>query len=94
MYIYICIYIYICWLLHNYFVVFQMCEEQQRLRRGLAFTRYCYDQYCIVYSIHTEGRKASRILSNHRAILLHQGGQCRWAGGVKGWLIRVHTSFE
>jgi len=57
----------------------------------LAFTRYCYCYYqsCIVYSIQTEGRKASRILSNNRAILLHQGGQCRWAGGMKGWLIRA-----
>jgi len=58
--------------------------------RNLAFTRYCYYQYCIVYnSMQTEGRKASRILSNNRAILLHQGGQCRWAGGMKGWLIRA-----
>jgi len=40
-------------------------------------------------SIQTEGRKASGILSNNRAILLHQGGQCRWAGGMKGWLIRA-----
>jgi len=23
------------------------------------------------------------------AIVLHQGGQCRWAGGMKGWLIRA-----
>ena len=24
-----------------------------------------------------------------RAIVLHQGGQCRWAEGVNGWLIRA-----
>jgi len=57
---------------------------------GLAFTRYCYYQYCIVHSIHTGGRKGSRILSNNLAIVLHQGGRCRWAGGKKGWLIRAH----
>ena len=49
----------------------------------LAFTRYCSYQYCMVYNIQTEDRKRSRILSNHRAIVLHQGGQCRWAGGRK-----------
>jgi len=53
------------------------------------FPRYCYYQYCMVYNIHMGGRKASRILSNNRAIVLHQGGQCRWAGGMKGWLIRA-----
>ena len=37
----------------------------------------------------TGGRKGSRILSNNRAIVLHQGGQCRWARGKKGWLIRA-----
>ena len=50
----------------------------------LPFTRYCYYQYCMMYSIHTGGRKGSRILSNKGAILLHQGGQSRWAGGRKG----------
>jgi len=29
----------------------------------------------MVYSIETGGRKGSRILSNNRAIVLHQGGQ-------------------
>jgi len=55
----------------------------------LAFTRYCYYQYCTVYSIHTGDRKGSRIMSNNRATVLHQGGQCTWAGGGKGWLIRA-----
>jgi len=56
-------------------------------RPALAFTRYCYYQYCMVYSIQTGGRKGSRILTNSCALVLHQGGQCRWAGGLKGWLI-------
>jgi len=43
----------------------------------------------MVDSTHTGGRKESLILSNNRAIVLHQGGQCRWAGGMKGWLIRA-----
>jgi len=43
----------------------------------------------MVYSIQTEGRKRSLVLSNNRAIVLHQGGKCRWAGGVTGWLIRA-----
>jgi len=59
--------------------------------RDLAFTRYCYCQNCMVYSTHTGGRKGSLILFNHRAIVLHQGGQCRWAGGMKGWLIRAQS---
>jgi len=37
----------------------------------------------MVYSIQTGGREGSRILSNNCAIVLHQGKQCRWAGGVK-----------
>jgi len=56
--------------------------------RNLAFTRFCYCQYFIVYSIHTRGRKGSRIRSNNRAIVLHQGGKYWWAGG-EGWLIRA-----
>jgi len=55
----------------------------------LAFTRYCYYQYCMVHSIRTRVRRGSRLLPNNRAIVLHQGGQCRWAGGMKGWLIRA-----
>jgi len=43
----------------------------------------------MVYSIQTGGRKGSRVLSNNRAIVLHHGGQCRWLGGMKGWLIRT-----
>jgi len=51
-----------------------------RWGRRLVFTRYCYHQHCMVYSIQTGGRRGSRILSNNRAIVLHQDGQCRWAG--------------
>ena len=47
----------------------------------LAFTRYCYYQSCMVYSIHTGGRKGSLTLSNDRAIVLHQSEQCTWARG-------------
>ena len=43
----------------------------------------------MVYSIQTGSRKGSRVLPNNRAIVLHQGGQCRWAQGMKAWLIRV-----
>jgi len=43
----------------------------------------------MVYRIQTGGRKGSRILSNNRAIILHQGGHCRWAGRMKIWLIRA-----
>jgi len=32
------------------------------------------------------------ILPNSRAIVLHQGGQCRWAQHMKGWLIRSKQS--
>jgi len=56
---------------------------------SLAFARYWYYQKCVVYSIHTGGRKGSRILSNNRATVLEQGGQCRWTGGMTGWLIRA-----
>jgi len=58
-------------------------------KRALAFTRYCYYQYCRVYSIQTLVRRGSRILPDNRAIVLHQGGQYRWAGGIKGGLIRA-----
>ena len=53
----------------------------------VACTRYCYCQYCMVYSIQMRGRKGSRIRSNNRAIILHQGGTMQVGGGVKGWLI-------
>jgi len=43
----------------------------------------------MVYTIHTGGRKGSLILSNNRAIVLQQGGQCRRAGAMKGWFIRA-----
>jgi len=43
----------------------------------------------MVYSRQTGDRWESRILPNNRAIVLHQGGQCRWAGGVKEWSIRT-----
>ena len=55
----------------------------------MAFTRYWYDQSCMAYSIQTGGRKGSRLLPKDRAIVLHQGGECRWVGGMKRWLIRA-----
>ena len=55
----------------------------------MALTRYCYYQYCMVYSMQTGGWKGSRILSNNRVIVLYQDGQCRWARGVNGWWIRA-----
>ena len=58
----------------------------------LALTRYCYYQHCMVYSIHTGGGRGSCILSNERAMVLYQGRQCRWAGGMKGWVIRAQQS--
>jgi len=60
--------------------------------RVLALTQYCYYQYCIMYSIHTGGGRGSCILSNERAMVLYQGRQCRWAGGMKGWVIRAQQS--
>jgi len=59
------------------------------LRRELAFTQYCYYQYCMVHSIQTRVRRGGRILPNNRALVLHQGGQCRWAGGMNRWWIRA-----
>jgi len=43
----------------------------------------------MVYSIHKGGQGGGRILPNSRAVVLQQCGQCRWAGGVNGWLICV-----
>ena len=61
----------------------------------LALTRYCYYQFCLVSSIQTGGRWGSRILPNNRAIVLYQGGQCRWAGGrVTLKSQPVHNSLE
>jgi len=67
----------------QYRVKAKLCLLSHLWRAG-----YCYC-HCMVYSIQTGGRWGSRILPNNRAIVLHQGGQCRWAGGVKGWLIRA-----
>jgi len=62
-------------------------ERRWRCRPRAAFTPYCYYQYGMVHSIQTGVRRGSRILPNNRAIVLHQAGQCRRVGGVKGWLI-------
>jgi len=59
-----------------------------------AFTRYCYYQYCMVYGIRTGGRKEGRILPNSHGMVLHQGGQCRWARGMKGVNPIVHKILE
>jgi len=66
-------------------IFFQQAESKAEVSR----TRLGLTQRCVVYSIHTEGQKGHLILFNNRAIVLHQGGQCRWAGGMKGWLIRA-----
>jgi len=55
--------------------------ERRTKRCILAFRRYCHDQYCVVYSLQTRVRRGSRTLLNNRAIVLDQGGQCRWVGG-------------
>jgi len=47
----------------------------------------------MAYSFQTGDRKGCLILSNHRAIVLHQGEKCRWAEGFKGWLIRKVNTF-
>jgi len=54
-----------------------------RGNRSLAFTRYCYCQYCMVHGIQTGSRREGRTMSNSRAMVLHQGGQCRWERGMK-----------
>ena len=54
--------------------------EPRAWEGGVAFTRYCYYHYGMVYGIQTGGRREGRILTNSRAIALHQDGQCRWAG--------------
>jgi len=55
----------------------------------LAFTRYGITNiiWCMTYKERVGG--GGRILPNIRAIVLHQGVQCRWAQGMKGWLIRA-----
>ena len=93
-YIYMCVCVCVCVCIHIYTSVWVfscacVLTPCARVVRRLAFTQYCSYQYCMVYSIHPGGRKGSRILSNHRAILLHQGGQWRWAAGMKGWLSRA-----
>ena len=66
--------------------------SEQRTKSKLAFTRYCYCQK--LYGVwHTNGRsEGGRILPNTRVIVLHQGGQFRWARGMIGWLIRAQKS--
>ena len=48
-----------------------------KARHELAFTRYCYYQYCMVYGMHMGGLRGGRILPNSRAIVLHKDRQCR-----------------
>ena len=47
----------------------------------LAFTRYCHNQYCMVYDIQKGGWGWRRILGNRRATVLQKCGQCRGGGG-------------
>jgi len=48
----------------------------------------------ILYGVwHTKGRsRGGRISPNSCAIVLQQGGQCRWVGGMEGRLIRAQTT--
>jgi len=46
----------------------------------------------MVYSLQTRVRRGSRLLPNNRAIVLHQGWQCRWARGMEGRLISAQQS--
>jgi len=47
---------------------------------ALAFTGYCYYQYCLVYGIQKRGRGGGLPLRRSRAILLQQCGNYRWGG--------------
>jgi len=58
---------------------------------NLAFTRYSYYQYWMMYGIQ-KGGGWGRILPNSSAIVLQQCGQCRRARRMKWWLIRAQTS--
>jgi len=42
--------------------------------------------WCIAWK---RGVGRGGILPNSRAMVLYQGGQCRWSRGMKGWLIRA-----
>jgi len=86
----VCVYVYICIYLVESPCRFHLSASQRTVfRPTLAFTRYYYYQYYMVHSIRTRVRKGSRILCNHRAIVLHQGGQGRRAGRINRWLIRA-----
>jgi len=53
----------------------RQCTELERGATegsNLPFTRYCYNQCCMVYGIQREGWWGSRILPNSRAIVLQQ----------------------
>jgi len=50
----------------------------------LAFTRYCYAQYCIVYDINTGGGEWSNIAHLYMIFVLQSCGQCRLGGAIKG----------
>jgi len=66
--------------------VFKPCPPQLALYTILLFP--------ILYGVwHTHRRShGGRILPFSRAIVLQQGGQCRWAGGVKARLIRAQVT--
>jgi len=97
------IYIYICRYIYIYIYIYNR-SHRCRAAAGEAFPVWrdastawpLHDivvpniVWCIAYT--REGRRGSRILSSTRAIVLHQGGQCRWAGGMKRWLIHAQQS--
>jgi len=50
------------------------------VKANLAFARYCYYQYCMVYGIQKKVGGGGRILPKSRAIVLQTCGQCSRAG--------------
>jgi len=56
---------------------------RSKVRCSLAFTRYCHDQYCMVYGIHKGGRRVVRILRNSRVKVAQSREQSGLGGGNK-----------
>jgi len=59
----------------------------------LAFTRYCYYQYCKVHGMHNGGSVGGRKLRNSRAIVLQSCvGNADEGGNAR--MVALHKSFE
>jgi len=69
----------------------QKREQINQTRDHLAFTLYCYYQYCMVYDIQKGGSRWGRVLPKSRAIVLQQCGQCKRAGRIQGRLILIRA---